>query len=42
MVDYVIDIVIDIDSYSNIFVKYIRTILLIELVLNFLFKAIIE
>jgi hypothetical protein len=37
-----IDTVVDTDSYSNILVERVRTVFLMELIFNFLFKAIIE
>jgi hypothetical protein len=37
-----IDPIVDTDSYSNIFIEYIRTILLIEFVLNLFLKAVVK
>jgi hypothetical protein len=37
-----IDPIVNIDSYSDIYVERIRTILLVEFVLNLFFKAVIK
>ena len=37
-----IDPIVNTDSYSDIFVKRVRTVLLIELVLNLFLKAIVK
>jgi hypothetical protein len=37
-----IDPIVNTDSYSDIFVEYIRTILLIKFVLNLFLKAVVE
>jgi hypothetical protein len=37
-----IDPIVNTDSYSDILIEYIRTILLVELVLNFFLKAIVK
>jgi hypothetical protein len=37
-----IDPIVNVDSYSDILIKCIRTILLIEFVFNLFFKAVVE
>jgi hypothetical protein len=37
-----IDPIVNTDSYSDIFVEYIRTILLVEFVLNLFLKAVVK
>jgi hypothetical protein len=37
-----IDPIVNTDSYSDILVKRLRTVLLVDLILNLFFKAIIE